>query len=313
MDMARGSMRLVLDARTAAFAALIDFAGVFPPASMALVDAVDAYRRLRSGDQSWVAGRFLCRASQLTELAAIATASFTKGERPWEIGVVFDLPVGASAAASVDFQSEMEPAMTIGAVESKPPTTNVDSVTSMLDAMLTVAPDVVPFVEIDRQDAIEDQVEHIAVALTDRNRVGGAKLRCGGLDASDFPSPAEVATFILAATNHRLPFKATAGLHQPVRHFDAELDVHRHGFVNLAMATAVARQGADAQTIERVVDETDPAAFSISAALASWRDQRIPGSSIRQMRTNGFVAYGSCDFVEPIEALKQLDMIGGGT
>ncbi|MCB1247131.1 MAG: hypothetical protein KDB69_07695, partial [Acidimicrobiia bacterium] len=137
--------------------------------------------------------------------------------------------------------------------------------------------------------------------------------RCGGVTADLFPSPDEVAEFIAAVVDTGLPFKATAGLHQPIRHWDAGMGVTCHGFVNLLMATAAAAEGRDGSTVAAIVAEEDPEAFSVSAALASWRDVHIPGSAMRRVRQRRFVAYGSCDFDEPIDALIDLGMLGDGS
>jgi hypothetical protein len=306
-------MRLVFDARTAAFAALIDYAGLFPPASQSMSGAVDSYRAVRSSSTAWVAGRFLCRASQLSELAAVATTTFTRGEKPWEISVVFDLPPGESAAHAVDFQAEMDPAMTVKAAEARLTDPTVGATDSLLTAMLSVAPRVVPFIEVDRSGSIAAQVGLIADALDSRRRVGGAKLRCGGVTVDLFPTSGDVAEFIMACLDQRLPFKATAGLHRPIRHFDEDLGVERHGFVNILMAAALAEAGADIKTVESVVADTNPDGFSLSATFASWRGHEIPGSALRRMRRTGFVAYGSCDLQEPTEALERLGFLGGGT
>lgn len=309
-------MRLVLDARTAAFAALIDYAGLFPPASLSVSQSVDEYQRIRSGDHHWVAGRFLCRASQLTDLAATATAQFRSGDAPWEIGVVFDRGPGESAAAANDFQNEMDPALSVTAAEAKLGEATPTAVNALLDAMLSVAPEVVPFIEVDTaggRDAITEQVLMIGQALRTRRRVGAAKIRCGGTTAELFPTPGNVAAFVLACTTQRLPFKATAGLHQPIRHFDAELGIERHGFVNLLIASALCEAGEDIDTVEAVIADSNRSNFSISAAFASWRDKEVPGSALRRVRQTGFISYGSCDFDEPIEALEERGLLGGGS
>jgi len=306
-------MRLVLDARTAAFAALIDYAGLFPPASQSMSDAVDSYRAVRSDPSAWVAGRFLCRASQLMDLAAVAMSSFAANESAWEVGVIFDLPPGESAALAIDFRSEMNPAMTVAAAEAKLTAPTSEAASALLDAMLSVATDVVPFVEVDRSAGISCQIGLVADALRSRRRVGGVKLRCGGVSADMFPTPGEVAEFIMAATDRRLPFKATAGLHEPVRHFDRDIGTDRHGFVNILMAAALAESGSDRRTIESVIADSDPDSFSLNAAFASWRGDEVSGSALRRMRQSGFVAYGSCDFNEPIDALVHLGFVGSGT
>ncbi|MFV1970581.1 MAG: hypothetical protein ACC683_06195 [Acidimicrobiia bacterium] len=305
-------MRLVLDARTAAFAALIDHAGLFPPVSQSMPDAVDSYRKIRSGSLAWAAGRFLCRASQLSDLAAVATSTFTQGETPWEISVVFDLSPGESAAHAVDFEAEMDPVMTIAAAEANLTEPTGGATDSLLNAMLSVAPEVVPFIEVDRSVPIAAQVDLITHALHSHRRVGGANLRCGGVTVDQFPTSAEVAEFIMACTDQRLPFKFTAGLYQPIRHFDEDLGIERHGFVNVLMAAALAADGSDIRTVESAVADTDTDDFSLSAAFASWQGHEVPGSALRRMRQTGFTAYGSCDFDEPIQALERLGFLGGG-
>jgi hypothetical protein len=305
-------MRLVLDARTAAFGGLIDYAGLFPPASLSVTDALDEYQSARHSNDRWVVGRFLCRASHLEHLAAGAMSRFTRGEQPWQIGAIFDVSPGASAAMSVEFQQEMAPVMRIAAAEAKLPEPTTDAAGAVVDAMATIDADIVCFLEIDRGRDVDAQLDGIGEALRDRGRRGGAKLRCGGLTTDDFPSVDEVSHFIAEASLRGLPFKATAGLHEPIRHHDPDVGVWRHGFVNLLIASVAYDQGEDEATIAAIVAETDPAVFSVSAMAAGWKDLRFPGSAIRRSRHVGFVAFGSCDLAEPLGGLTGLDFLGAG-
>jgi len=66
-----------------------------------------------------------------------------------------------------------------------------------------------------------------------------------GPDAAAFPTVESEAAFIARCVALDIPFKATAGLHQPVRHYDTEIGVEHHGFVNLWTATARAAAGAE--------------------------------------------------------------------
>lgn len=303
-------MRLVLDARTAAFASLIDYAGVFPPASLSMTDAVETYRRLRSSGDRWVIGRFLCRASDLETLAAVATAGMARGEQPWSIGVIADMSAGATASIAHEFQREMSPVMEIGAVEIR--IGSADDIGALVDATSTIDPDVATFIEIDQADDIAPQLRAIAAALHDRGRTGGAKIRCGGESADRFPSAARLAEFVWEASLAAVPFKATAGLHRPIRHRDEGLGVDRHGFVNVLLSSVAADQGESRHTVEEIVSEVDPDAFTFGPAAATWRGVVLPGSAIRRSRAQGFLAYGSCDADEPIEALRRLGMLGEG-
>jgi len=57
-----------MDARRAALEHLIDHAALFPPASMAVDDALAEDARVRAAETGWIVGRFVVRASQLAEL-----------------------------------------------------------------------------------------------------------------------------------------------------------------------------------------------------------------------------------------------------
>lgn len=302
-------MRLVLDARTAAFASMIDYAGVFPPASRPMADAVDTFRRLRDSDERWVVGRFLCRASQLEDLAAVATAGMTRGEPPWPVGVVMDMSPGAAASVAHEFQWEMAPAMEITAAEVR---AAADDPGRLLDAVSSIDADVTPFIEIDRDVPLAAQVEAIGAALSNRGVAGGLKLRCGGVDADAFPSVADVAGFIWETSLADIPFKATAGLHAPLRHRDPELGVMRHGFVNILLASVAAGRGEPRSVVEAIVAETEPDAFALGPATASWRNIAFPGSAIRRSRMHGLHAFGSCDIDEPLAGLRSLGFLGEG-
>jgi len=207
----------------------------------------------------------------------------------------------------------MQPAAVIASAEAKPAERTASSFSTVVDTLTSIQPETVAFIEVFQPGPFEDQIEAVAVALRQLGRVGGVKLRCGGADVSMFPEPETVASFILSATDAKLPFKATAGLHRPVRHFDPGLRAWHHGFINILVAAAAAEAGHPIETLTDIIAETDTGAFKISTAFVTWRDLTIPGPAMRRVRTKGFVGYGSCDFFGPIEALEGLSFLGDGT
>ncbi|MDJ0791228.1 MAG: hypothetical protein QNJ71_04975 [Acidimicrobiia bacterium] len=306
-------MRLVLDARTAAFAGLVDYGGVFPPASLTMSEALEEYLTVRRSDVKWIVGRFLTRASQLEELAAAATSLLGTREEVVGVGVVFDMSPGAAAALCGDFANEMDPAMTIVSVEAKTPRSDPEAIAQVVEAAGSLDSDVAMFIEVVPGEPSAGQVDAIGANLRARGRSGGAKLRCGGLRADDFPTVDEVTDFIWEATNEQVPFKAAACLHEPIRHRDDRLDVWQHGFLNLLLASVAANEGAPKDTVRSIVAEADAEAFSVTATEARWRDFTATGTAIRRSRRDGFIALGSCDIAEPIEALRHRDLLGEGT
>jgi hypothetical protein len=128
-----------------------------------------------------------------------------------------------------------------------------------------------------------------------REARAGAKIRCGG---STLPSVAEVAEFVAACRDAGVPFKATAGLHHPIRSGD------RHGFLNL-LAAAVFADG----DLEAILGEEDPAAFRLEAGRFAVHDHVAGAETIAAARAELFVAYGSCSFDEPVEDLTALGLL----
>jgi hypothetical protein len=117
-----------------------------------------------------------------------------------------------------------------------------------------------------------------------------------------------VGEFIAAAANAGVAFKATAGLHHPVRHVDPATGFTMHGFLNILAAAALAPR-LDRETLLRVVAEEDPAAFTFDDTSLRWRDERVELDAIARLRRDAFVSYGSCSFSEPIEDLTALGIL----
>ena len=136
----------------------------------------------------------------------------------------------------------------------------------------------------------------------------GAKLRCGGTTPEAFPSVDEVAEFIDAAARARIAFKATAGLHHPLRHVDPATGFPMHGFLNILAAAALAPR-LDRETLVQVVAEEEPAGFSFDETSFAWRDQRVDLSELQETRRERFRGYGSCSFTEPVEDLIALGVL----
>ena len=139
-----------------------------------------------------------------------------------------------------------------------------------------------------------------------------AKIRTGGLKPEAIPSVAEVAAFIRACAERGLSFKATAGLHHPVRAeypLTYESDAPRavmHGFLNVFLAACFAWHGEC--DIEPILAETDAGAFRFDDR-AHWRDRSLDAAEVRHAREYFAHAFGSCSFEEPVRDLEALGLL----
>jgi hypothetical protein len=124
------------------------------------------------------------------------------------------------------------------------------------------------------------------------------KLRCGGLSSQAFPSLDEIADFLSVINNGGASFKATAGLHNAVRHTDDETGFTHHGFLNLLVATSRSLNGGD---VREALAETDGEKLATEASGLS--DQAA--HAVRAV----FASYGSCSLTDPLKDLTELGLL----
>jgi len=256
--------RDITGARHALLAGLIDHAALFPPASLPIDAALEVDRAARATPHAWMLNRFLVPASQLALLPA--------GFDP-PLGVIVDVDELPSLSAQVEvLEARLERAATVEGASAR--------------VFLEVRPD--------------DEAKLDAVA----ERGAGAKVRCGGATPDMFPSPAELAHFICGCRDRGLAFKATAGLHHPIR------DGIAHGFLNLLGATLRAHaDGAEPRELTEILLDEEPGAFSVTDDAFTVRGSAFDAEAVAAMREELFVGYGSCSFSEPVEDLRGLRIL----
>ena len=89
----------------ALFDGLVDYAGLFPPASLSMAKAVAEYQDALQGMHSRRVDRFICLASRLGELAAELSSLELDGD-PWAVSVIADVSVGELSTVLDAFEAE---------------------------------------------------------------------------------------------------------------------------------------------------------------------------------------------------------------
>ena len=256
-------------ARLRLFERLIDHAALFPPASMPMPEAIEADRRARASEHAGMLDRFIVPASKLHELPPDAP----------RLSVVLDGGEG-------DLEAIAETPHEVELVEAKIDPEWIPDTQALVNQKL---PGVRAFWELSPGRGLRGAVAAV------REARAGAKIRCGG---TTLPSVEEVAAFVAACRDAGVPFKATAGLHHPIRSGD------RHGFLNL-LAAAVFADG----DLEAIVGEEDPSAFTLDERGFGVHDHRADAETIAAARAELFIAYGSCSFDEPTGDLVALGLL----
>jgi hypothetical protein len=143
-----------------------------------------------------------------------------------------------------------------------------------------------------------------------------AKVRTGGVTPESIPPAEKVIDFIAACRRENIPFKATAGLHHPIRGsfkltYDAESPVGTmYGFLNVFVASALVYAGESKETGIAALEESDRSAFVFEDDAIVWRDKRISAEQVEASRREFAISFGSCSFREPIDELRPLSQRG---
>jgi hypothetical protein len=283
----------VTNALRALVSGIVDYAGLFPPASLDVQAAVRNYNSYRAGDDSWMLGRFVVGIGKLPELRGTIAAVRGKGEA-WPVSVVAP---DAAAATSV-LRAADDPNVRIESVEVRAAT--------VADVLLVsrAAPKT-------REVYIEVPLDASTPSLLDA--IVGAKLRAkirtGGVTAEAFPPPGEIVSFIRACLDRNLPFKATAGLHHPLRgsfrltYAGSAPTGMMYGYLNVFLAAAFIRNGLGDREAAELLVESDPEAIVFEDDRIRWREHSVDAEGVRTMRTRLATSFGSCSFREPVDEL----------
>jgi hypothetical protein len=180
-----------------------------------------------------------------------------------------------------------------------------------IDRLMTIVPEQLDaFIEI----PISQDPRGMVAAMAGTG--ARAKVRTGGVTADAFPSAEEVARFISACASAEVAFKATAGLHHPVRgefNLTYEPGCPRGvmcGFLNVFLAAAMLKtgEGTEKDAVEMLM-ERDPTSLRFVEQGVAWREKRLGTAKIAMVRENFAMSFGSCSFEEPVVELKGMGIL----
>jgi hypothetical protein len=294
----------------------IDYAGLFPPAQLDMPGAVTEYASYLESADDWALGRLVVPAARLDELGIVATrlvkapARSLGGELPWRVSAVFGVDSRADFARVQGFNAAYTADRegwrgTVQAIELRA------SSTDAIESALRLIPldEFEVFIEI----PIDGDVHALVRAMSGTGAF--AKVRTGGTASDAFPSSADLARFLAACVQADVPFKATAGLHHPIRGDYALTyapDSARgpmFGFLNVFLAAAVLGAGESEATARALLEERDPAAVQFDEGGVSWHGHHLSITQLAGTRNNGVRSFGSCSFREPLDDLASLGML----
>ena len=270
-------------------AGIVDYAGLFPPADLPMASAVGNYARYLDGPNSWMLGRFVLPAARLDEFNQV----WARSPRPWELSVLCD---SASDLARIEVYEGAQ-VLSLERKINQPHDVWPPSKVPEVYSEFPLSSDPQPF---------------LSAILGAGSR---AKIRTGGVTADSIPGAASLARFLVSAAQSGVPFKATAGLHHPLRgmhRLAPDPDSPRakmHCFLNLFLAAAFAKTGARVEEIIGLLEETSFEAFIFKDESIAWRSRSASDSLLKDTRRHFAISFGSCSFEDPIADLRGVGLL----
>ncbi|MEU6133747.1 hypothetical protein [Nocardioides sp. NPDC047086] len=265
-------------------AELLDDAAVFPPGNASIEEAVAGHVRHLRSVHACLVGPLVLAAKDLGELEVVL------GDRPGHsVNLTLTVPLPGLVPATAVARA-IRSVRLVGLEVALPDGTSAAEALAALDAA-DLDSDLTTYVEVPR-DARRADV--LAALAGTRYR---AKLRTGGVRADLYPDETELAAAIRSAVALDVPFKATAGLHHAVRNTDPATGFEQHGFLNVLVATARARNGADEAEVVELLAERDGGRLV--------EQVRVLDPSVR----DAFCSFGTCSVDEPITELVDLGLL----
>lgn len=294
---------------------IVDYAGLFPPASLDIPKAVRNFAHYRAGGSGWMLGRFICPASRLDAFSASADPLLPRdaGAIPWRLSVTGTSDVAADLVAIAAFNERHrvcfeECGAKVDAYEVK--VTSVQEIVALheqLPASLAV------YFEVPLDATVDVLVQ--AIASTGRR----AKMRTGGTVADAFPPAAAIVRFLRALVTHDVVAKATAGLHHPLcgayrLTYEPDAATARmFGMLNVLLAAAVIAKGGSDEDALLLLNESNAASIEFNDIHVAWHGPygiiTISRALLQQVRERMLVSIGSCSFTEPVDENRALGWI----
>ena len=280
------------------FAGFIDDAAMFPPGSAEVADAVAAHQDYRSAWFGALLGPLVVSDQKLVEVGrALHRAQLTSGSDAGAAALAVSVVNTSGAGGVLSLAGRQVPGVRVVAVESA--LRDLDDLAGNAARVLSAAAEldeaVDVFVEIPYAPGWERAVAQIEAA----GRYG--KLRTGGPEARDTPSPDQLARQVSVLIEADLGFKATAGLHHALPSVGADgAHPRQHGFLNLLSAVAALVEGATEADAAELLARLDR---SLVTEITSWGDAEAARVR-RRLRS-----FGCCGVLDPVQDLVALGLV----
>jgi hypothetical protein len=318
---------------------IVDYAGLYPPSELPLQEAFRKYLSHIEQKEAWMLSKFVVGTGLLRDLITLIDAE-PESPSPFKITLVgaasndldsFKKVIDNTVSAIKNALASTEKKIRVSTLEIKVPLACLkEENSSDLQAAIKYAVQSmaksetlpyqiffeVPGFEFDIDNAkvlikgIHTHNEWLESNEKENYCFSGFKIRCGGVEAFQFPPSDYLAEAITFSRENAVPLKFTAGLHHPVRHFNDSVQTKMHGFLNVFGASLLSySKKLSATELLEILNDENASNFSFDETEFSWKGQSVSFEELHMLRDLSVTSFGSCSFDEPVEDLQKLNLI----
>lgn len=279
----------------------LDYAGLFPPASLPLAGAIAEYGSLKMGPQGKLVRGFSITTRQLSELNDDLVSS---------VGRLDLCLIGRGSDSLEGWETNLESdAEAINATVNR----FAENV-GLRTYEVRIPAEIDPRVATKDLSAFEEGQAYLEIPLHNPNfdiasftaAVSesdlGLKARTGGVKTGSVPPTPRLAELIVACAQCEVPLKGTAGLHHAYPHKNATTGDLEFGFLNLIAAVALAWE------YDFSVEEVSAVLAAPTGLIAPDHRLSYAGNALtdaaRDLIADGFLAIGTCSVAEVLAEME---------
>ncbi|APJ04736.1 hypothetical protein [Silvanigrella aquatica] len=310
---------------------LLDYAGLFPPATLSLQDALKNFAEYHHHDQKKWLGKFILPANKIDETISLLnnlnTFSTLNQKAPFSIILnscdkLTDYPNYLEKDLIIinNFRKKFETTIDILSFEFLPPKEIFEPKNhTLLNDFISIFNNKIDYYkhklefycELPLNPFLNEYIKSIIQCNNKQNSYKlSIKLRTGGVTPQQIPKSIEIAQAILLCAQEKISLKATAGLHVPVPNDNSDVGARLHGFLNIFSSLLLCYDHLlSIEEIDEIISHCSYEDFKFTDEGLFVRNKFISNEKMQQFRNLYIKSFGTCSFLEPIEHLQHHQFI----
>lgn len=314
----------------------INYAGLYPPASLGLQEALRSYIDFSHSKYSWMLSSLVLPHDQLPLLSNFSDRRHLLDEplnlciTGPETNTLFEFKnvINSIEKELLTAHSGYPGEVRTHLLELKLPAASVDTLNpeeliKSLEAVVSSAAEsrLLPhrvFFEVPGNEFDAEITKKIIKVIAVHNKsilkrkvqnylFSGIKLNCSAKEGAKVPSAKYLAEVLLYARDANIAVKFSGKENAPFPEYNYSIESKMHGFINVLVASMLAyTQDLTIEETVEVLEDRNPENFLFKDEYIAWRELAAPIMEVKMLRMLSITSFNFSNFSAPIHGLKEL-------